>query len=226
MSQKLALVFPDIPQRQRLVALPLCLLMAWKLYPLDFCADTKTIASITNTISRLRPRNKRSISWIKGQTIYQWNREVQHRSACMVKPQAKAEIFIDDCILIAQGGEKGLWGLSSILFTVIDEVFWANDKKDTNTSHKEPISLKKARPEWLYLGFLEVSAGLDHWHDQDNLRAPRTSHHTPKINTRLNPAITKRTPAKNGTKYCDLWLLCFLELEDCSVKCNWHFVQT
>jgi hypothetical protein len=105
------------------------------------------------------------------------------------------------------------------------EVFWANDKKDTNTSHKEPISLKKARPEWLYLGFLEVSAGLDHWHDQDDLRAPRTSHHTPKINTRLNPAITKRTPAKNGTKYCDLWLMCFLELEDCSVKCNWHFVQ-
>ena len=148
MSQKLALVFPDIPQRQRLVALPLCLLMAWKLYPLYFCADTKTIASITNTIFKIAS---------KEQAFHQLDKRANNIS---VKQGGPASISVHGKTP-SKGGDFYWWLYSDstrrreralrtkqyIIHSDWCEVFWANDKKDTNTSHKEPISLKKARPE-------------------------------------------------------------------------------
>lgn len=148
---KLALIFPDIPGRQRLVALPLCLPMGWKLSPPHFCAVTETIADITNarlgTVPKEQPFHKldKRANDVKvkqgGPVQLQVPRDPN--LPCLANPQAKAEIFVDDFVLMAQGNEKRLRALRSTLFTVIDEVFRANDEKDTSTSRKETISLKK-----------------------------------------------------------------------------------
>ena len=147
---KLALIFPDIPGRQRMVALPLCLPMGWKLSPPHLCAATETIADITNArlkdASREQPfhtlderANERKV---KQRGLASLNIPRDPNLPCMTKLQAKTEIFVNDFILLAQGDEKRLQGLRSTLFKVIDEVFRANDEKDTNTSRKEEISLK------------------------------------------------------------------------------------
>ena len=111
--------------------------MGWKLSPPHFCAVTETIADITNKRFKIESKeqpfhklDKRAnkIS-VKQGGPKQVNVPRDPNLPCMNKPQAKAEIFVDDFILMAQGDEKRLQRLRSTLFTVIDEVFDQTMKK-------------------------------------------------------------------------------------------------
>ena len=47
---KLAVIFPEYPEEEQLVALPLSLLMGWVESVPYFCAGTKMVANIANNI--------------------------------------------------------------------------------------------------------------------------------------------------------------------------------
>lgn len=58
-------------------------------------------------------------------------------------PVSEVDVYIDDCITVAQGNEEKLTRVRDTLMHTIDAVFWLNDLWDDVQA--EPISLKKLK---------------------------------------------------------------------------------
>ena len=152
-SLKLAVILPAdlVPGYPQLVALPLVLPMGWTESPPWFCAYTETVADLTNMDLR---RNKRftlhPTAELAGLMDYKVKDEHprrptprSHENRLYRRPISRAEIFVDDFILLGQEHPQNpLDNQRATLSHNIDKIFRPNNSSD-NKYRKEPQSKTK-----------------------------------------------------------------------------------
>ena len=161
----LGVAFPVAPGAPPLVAMPLVLPMGWTESPPYFCSATKTIADLANDLAHStwspppHPLEVAAATAPEADTAltltapapppsqHALHRPVSvptaHRARRRRRPLRYADVFVDDEILVAQGGPASLNAFCRKLLHLNDRVFRPNDKADDLSIRREPISLKK-----------------------------------------------------------------------------------
>jgi len=147
-TKQFGIILPTPPGQEPLVLFFLGLPMGWVSSPPTFCALTETGADVAN--------DKMAANWSPpphrcdeaADTPTQSARppsapgrppRIKHRAR---GPLGKTDVYVDDFILLAQGGRRRMRRLRRVLFHCIDMVFRAPDGQDDEWK-KDPISLKK-----------------------------------------------------------------------------------
>ena len=147
-TKQFGIILPTPPGQEPLVLFFLGLPMGWVSSPPTFCALTETGADVAN--------DKMAANWSPpphrcdeaADTPTQSARppsapgrlpRIKHRAR---GPLGKTDVYVDDFILLAQGGRRRMKRLRRVLFHCIDMVFRAPDDQDDEWK-KDPISLKK-----------------------------------------------------------------------------------
>lgn len=147
-SKQFGIVLPTPPGKEPLILFFLGLPMGWVSSPPTFCALAKSAADVANERidANWSPRGHRCDS--AADTPTESTRpaskpgpppRIRHR---VKGPVGRTDVYVDDFILLAQGGKRRRKRLRRILFHCIDMIFCPPDDDDDQWK-KDPISLKK-----------------------------------------------------------------------------------
>ena len=149
-AKNFGIVLPSAPGQEPLILFFLGLPMGWVSSPPIFCAATETVADVANAkiAKNWKPPPHRQDEVADTPTpstrpLSATGKppRIKHRGK---GPLGKTDCFVDDFVLMAQGGRRRRRRLRRILFHCIDLVFRPPDAANDEL-RKDPISLKKLR---------------------------------------------------------------------------------
>ncbi|EJK58873.1 hypothetical protein THAOC_20968, partial [Thalassiosira oceanica] len=147
-SKHFGIVLPTPPGEEPLILFFLGLPMGWVSSPPTFCALTESAADVANDRidANWAPPGHRcdSVADTPTESTRPASKtgpppRIRHR---VKGPVGRTDVYVDDFILLAQGGKRRRKRLRRILFHCIDMIFRPPDAKDDKWK-KDPISLKK-----------------------------------------------------------------------------------
>ena len=162
----LGVILPQAPEETPLVALPMVLPMGWTESPPAFCAATETVADLANAkLASNEPQVAHRLETIAKTPPQDWeppsNTEVQGPSTprlLLQQPLRLADVYVDDLVGAAQGGDTANLYLTRVILHSLDQVFRALSPQDL-PARQEPASLSKLEKGDGFMCFLKTVLG-------------------------------------------------------------------
>ena len=146
--KKFGVILPTPEGQEPLILFFLALPMGWVSSPPWFCAASETVADLAN--ARIKANWKPPAHRLD---------TVAETPTPTTRPQSQAgppprirarnkgplgavDVYVDDFLILAQGGKRRRCRLRRVLFHCVDEVFWPPDENDDEWK-KDPNSVKK-----------------------------------------------------------------------------------
>jgi len=152
---RLSIILPLYPEEEQLVAIPLACTMGWTQSPPSFCTMSETVTDLINARLRTKPAlpvpsHRLSSLAASHDDVASWARvrEPQtagsrHLSNTAYKlPITHADVFVDDFILLGQGGPTRLTWMRDHLLHAVDDIL---DTPLPTEPRNEAVSVKKLR---------------------------------------------------------------------------------
>ena len=152
---RLSIILPLYPEEEQLVAIPLACTMGWTQSPPSFCTMSETVTNLINARLRTKPAlpvpsHRLSSLAASHDDVASWARAREPRSAgsrhlsntAYKLPITHADVFVDDFILLGQGGPARLTWMQDHLLHAVDDIL---DTHLPTEPRNEAVSVKKLR---------------------------------------------------------------------------------